>query len=267
MEDGQGQVELDARRELAAQLEQERADLQIEIDTFRQEYSARVGPAQADREALALHIAEYRLRNELIRLRGKALDAVRLEAEVDWQLRGRRAQFEGYRESVDQAGRATRAHRPEPDTATQLDLKALYRDLAKRAHPDLAAGDDDRSARGALMIEINQAYACFDLAALKAIAARLDASGPGTVAVAAERVRAEVERLDALIGSLRVEIAELNRSDWLAMKLDAALARSRGIDWFDRARREIEARAAQRRIELDHLIAEFRELVREAGLG
>src|SRR3972149_262849 len=164
MEDGQGQVELDARRELAAQLEQERADLQIEIDTFRQEYSARVGPAQADREALG------------------------------WRWRGRRAQFEGYRESVDQAGRATRAHRPEPDTATQLDLKALYRDLAKRAHPDLAAGDDDRSARGALMIEINQAYASFDLAALKAIAARLDASGPGTLAVAAERVRAEVER-------------------------------------------------------------------------
>ena len=264
---GQGidlQAELEARRDFVARLEQERADLQIELDGFRQRYMGRVGSAQAELEALELHIAEYRLRNELVRLRGNLLDAAKLEAEVDWQLRGRREQFSGYQDSVRQAERAERAAQS-LDPGTQLDLKALYRDLAKRAHPDLAMDEADRATRGALMAEINAAYARFDLAALRAISARLGASGREGQSTAAA-LRAEIERLEGIISTLRGEIARLNQSDWMAMKIDAALARSRGIDWFDQARKHILARTAERRRELDRLVATFRELVQQAGL-
>jgi hypothetical protein len=250
-----------------ARLEQERADLRIEIDAFRLDYLARVGPAQAGLEALELHIAEYRLRNELIRLRGDTLDAYKLEAEVNWELRGRREQFAGYQESIHQAESAGRAAPPDLDPAAQRDLKTLYRDLAKRAHPDLTLDDADRAARGAWMADINAAYARADLTALKELLARLSGSGRDSTWDDAKRLRAEIERLDGLIVEMRAEIAEMNRSDWLAMKLDAALARSRGADWFAQTRRQIEARAAERKVELEALIAEFRELVRQAGLG
>ena len=260
------QAELDARREFVARLEQERTDLQIEVDAFRQAYLARLGAAQAELESLELHVAEYRLRNELIRLRGSALDAAKLEAEVDWQLRGRREQFAGYRESVRQAAGAAPAARPPADPATQRDLKSLYHDLAKRAHPDLALDEADRAARGARMVAINAAYARLDRAALKAIAAQLDGLAGDPLPVSAGQLRAEIERLDGVIAAMRAEMAELNQSDWMAMKLDAALARSRRIDWFDRAQRQIEARVAERREELDGLIAVFMGLVRQAGL-
>ncbi|HJW84759.1 MAG TPA: hypothetical protein VJ754_10685, partial [Anaerolineae bacterium] len=105
-------AQLEARREQLARLEQERADAQIEIDAFRLEYMARLGQTQAELEAVEIHIAEYRLRNELLRLRQGAIDAARLEYEVEWQLRGRREQFAGYQESVRRAGRATAAHPP-----------------------------------------------------------------------------------------------------------------------------------------------------------
>lgn len=259
-------AEVEARRERLARLEQERADLQIEIEAFRQMYLARVGPAQSELQALDLHIAEYRLRNELIRLRGASLDAAKLEAEVDWQLRGRRAEFSGYRDRVHQAERDKPAAAPSLDPSDQADLKALYRDLAKRVHPDLALDDSDRLARSALMAEINAAYAQADLAALKANLARLDDPARVEPAQTADRLSAELERLDRAMTSTRAEIAELNQSDWMAMKLDAALARSRGIDWFARARRQIEAQAADRREELDTLIAEFKQLVHAAGL-
>ncbi len=259
------QAELEARRDFVARLEQERADLQIELDGFRQMYMARIGPAQAELESLELHVAEYRMRNELVRLRGNLLDAAKLEAEVDWQLRGRREQFTGYQESIRQAERAELAARS-PDPATQLDLKAVYRDLAKRAHPDLATDKTDRAARGTLMAEINAAYARFDLAALRAMSARLDASGRDGQSRGAGGLRAEIERLEGVISALRSEIARLNQSDWMAMKIDAALARSRGIDWFDQARQHILARTAERRRELDALVARFRELVQQAGL-
>jgi len=293
------QAELEARRDLVARLEQERTDLRIEIDAFQPMYTARLGPAQAELEALDLHITEYRLRNELVRLRGSALDANKLDAEVEWQMRGRRERFAGYQESVRRAETAARmAHTasdvpvgpsdpsPTPPSAApstslrarlracfgrglrRTDLKSMYRDLAKRAHPDLAVDETDRAARSTLMAEINDAYARSDLPMLRAILAQVSGSSlPQAGAGDAKWLRAEIDRLDQVIASIRAEIAELNRSDWMAMKLDAALARSRGIDWFDRARREIEERAADRRAELDALITDFRELVRQAGLG
>jgi hypothetical protein len=261
------QAELEARREQVARLEQERADLRIEIDAFRLDYLARVGPAQADLEALELHIAEYRLRNELIRLRGDTLDAYKLEAEVNWELRGRREQFAGYQESIHQAESAGHAAAPELDSAALRDLKTLYRELAKRAHPDLALDEADRAARGAWMADINAAYARTDLVALRELSARLIGSGLDRAWDDARRLRTEIERLEGVIVEMRAEIAEMNRSDWLAMKLDAALARSRGADWFAQTRRQIEVRAAGRRAELEALIAEFRELVSQAGLG
>lgn len=256
-------AELEDRRDMAARLEQERTDLQLEIEAFRRQYLARVGPAQAELEALELHIAEYRLRNELVRLRGAELDAHKLEVEVEWQLRGRRAQYEGYYDSVAQAARSAPPASGEPDPEADRSLKALYRDLAKRAHPDLVQRDADRAARDALMAEINAAYAQQDAEALQAIAARLR---PLAEAIPPDP-GAEMARLDTLIAGLRADIAELNRSDWLAMKLDAALARARGLDWFAHARREIEARIGSRRQELDDLIAEFRDLVSQARLA
>jgi len=257
-------AELNARRDQAARLEQERADLEIEINAFRQTYLARVGPAQAELDALELHIAEYRVRNDLVRLRGRGLTPAQLEADVDWELRGRRAQFEGYQESVRQAAPAPDA---DLEPTVRSDLRALYRDLAKRAHPDLALDEADRAERGSWMADINAAYARADVEALQALAQRAAAPGAVDATWDAKRLRTEIERLDTVIAALRADIAELNRSDWLAMKLDAALARWRGIDWFEHARRATQRRAAERRVELDTLIAEFRDRVREAGLA
>jgi hypothetical protein len=117
------------------------------------------------------------------------------------------------------------------------------------------------------MVEINEAYRRSDLTALRALFARSSVSGREAPGGDVERLRAEITRLDGLISKMRVAIADLNRSDWMMMKLDAALERSRGIDWFELARRQAEMRAAERRAELDGLIAEFMDLVRSAGLA
>ena len=255
--------ELAARRDLVARLEQERADLQIEIAAFRQVYLRRVGPARAELDALDLHITEYKLRNELIRLRGSALDPAKLEAEVEWQLRDRRQQFAGYRESI---RRAEATVSTDLSSADQLTLKSIYRDLAKRVHPDLAIDAADRDARGKLMAEINAAYGRSDLQALRAMLSRLSEPGGAEGMLSDDRLQAEIDRLEQVIVVMRNDIAELNRSDWMVMKLDAAIARSKGIDWFDRAHRWVDQEAAKRRVELDGLIAEFRDLLQRAGI-
>ena len=263
---GELEAMLDARRDQLARLEQERADLQIEIDTFQAEYTARVGQAQAELDALELHIAEYRLRSELLRLRRGAIDAARLEYEVDRQLRGRREQFAGFQESVRRAEQDAETHRVDLAHIDAAEIKSMYRELAKRIHPDLATDDADREARGQSMAQANAAYAQLDAKALKSMLAETEASSPAAPH-RPDRLRAEIERIGRIISERRGEIAELNRSAWMVMKLDAVLARPRGVDWFGNAKRQIEARAAKRRVELDGLIAEFRDLVRQFGLA
>jgi len=119
------------------------------------------------------------------------------------------------------------------------------------------------------MAEINAAYrqSAERVVALTAIFARSSASGRETPDDDMGRLRAEVMRLDGVISKIRSEIADVSRSEWMAMKLDAALTRARGIDWFELARRQTEMRAAERRAELHDLIAEFMELVRRSGLA
>ena len=130
------EAEVQALREQLAQLEQERADLRLELNEFAGVYELRVGALEADLLAARLHIEEYKLRIELIQLRGRRLGPSQLEAEVESRLHDQRDQSAEKRRRVEQA-RST-APLPALDRAAQLDLKQLYRELAKRTHPDLA---------------------------------------------------------------------------------------------------------------------------------
>ena len=65
--------DVQALRDQLARLEQEHADLVVELGEFETLYNARVGPLQAKLEEAQLHIAEYKLRIELVQWRGSSL--------------------------------------------------------------------------------------------------------------------------------------------------------------------------------------------------
>jgi hypothetical protein len=151
-------------RDQLARLEQERTDLLLELGEFETLYNARVGPIQAQLEETQLHIDEYKLRIEMVRLRGRSLAPSQLEAEVEYRLRDQRQHAEVLHE---QSQRARSAPPPPIDPAAQLDLKQVYRELAKRAHPDLATDADDRQQRSQRMTEVNALYARRELDGLR----------------------------------------------------------------------------------------------------
>src|SRR5512139_1753561 len=146
-----------ALREQLARLEQEDADLRVELHDFELMYNARVGPIEAQLAEAQLHIDEYRLRIELVQWRGKSLSPIQLEAEVEHRLRDQRERAEAIHANADFA----RSFVPPPpiDPAADLDLKQVYRELAKRTHPDLATDEADRTVRSQRMAGINALYA------------------------------------------------------------------------------------------------------------
>src|SRR5512136_3169000 len=106
-------AEIEQERERVARLEQERADLELEVAAFERDYDAQVRPLQDELDAVKRHIKEYELRNELLRFRGNRLSATQLEAEVELRLQARHPAAETY-DGRDPAGAESRHHaRPE----------------------------------------------------------------------------------------------------------------------------------------------------------
>ncbi len=264
------QLEADvlALREQLARLEQEHADLRLELNEFELLYNARVGPIEAQLADVQLHIDEYQLRIELVQWRGKSLSPIQLEAEVEHRLRDQRERAEAIHANADIA----RSFVPPPpiDAASNLDLKQVYRELAKRTHPDLATDADDRAIRSQRMVDINALYARHDLEGLRQILRQLETrrlAPDETPEQRQKRLKNERLSLDAAIRHTKVEIADLNRNPLMALKLDAAIARSRGRDVLAEVAQQTQATLDEAESELQGLIAKFREVVEAAGLA
>jgi hypothetical protein len=257
-----------ALREQLARLEQEHADLRLELNEFELLYNARVGLIEAALVEVQLHIDEYKLRIELVQWRGKSLSPIQLEAEVEHRLRDQRERAEAIHANADFA----RSFVPPPpiDAASNLDLKQVYRELAKRTHPDLATDADDRAIRNQRMVDINALYAKHDLESLRKLLRLMETARQEPYETPEQRLaRLKHERvsLDGAIRHTKVEIAEINRNPLMTLKLDAALARSRGRDVLAEVAQQTQATLHGAESELQGMIAKFREVVEAAGLA
>ncbi|MFN8620613.1 MAG: hypothetical protein U0869_07730 [Chloroflexota bacterium] len=114
-------------------------------------------------------------------------------------------------------------------TAPSLEVKALYRDAAKRIHPDLATDEVEKKRRHGLMAALNDAYAAGDAAAIERI---LDGESSRPEAIEGDDVGARLMRVIRRIAQVRRRIEELDdltealRSDPMFVLFEISLA-----DW------------------------------------
>jgi hypothetical protein len=120
-----------------------------------------------------------------------------------------------------------------PDTSS-MNIKSLYRGVAKAVHPDLASDVADRLRRQELMAVANQAYESGDRKTLEELFWDWEV-GTGAVSgkdVASELVRVirQIARAQQNIHAVILRIDELKQTDIYSFKLRVADAMTEGID-------------------------------------
>lgn len=138
-------------------------------------------------------------------------------------------------------------------------LKSLYREVAKRIHPDLVTDPMDRARREQLMADANRAYEAGDEEGLRAILHEYEASpesfkGEGT---AAELVRAirKIAQIKQRVAQIKREIEVLKKSDLYELKVKVDRAATAGRDLLREMAEDLDAEIALSQKRLDHLSA------------
>ena len=153
--------------------------------------------------------------------------------------------------------------RSDTDEGEPVDARRLYRDLARRSHPDLAVDDTDRLRRQERMLAINEAWARRDVAALRDIRHQIEADAPDfasrPLAERAAWATRELDRLDREVSALRAEWLALRRTDLhkLWRRHEA------GEEVFEELREQLESQLSREADRLDDAIATWRDLADE----
>jgi DnaJ-class molecular chaperone len=120
------------------------------------------------------------------------------------------------------------------DFTASPELKRMYREAAKRIHPDLATDPADRERRTRFMAEANRAFEAGDAESLKRI---LDGYEDGADAVTGEGIGAELIRIirqislaKARLSAIEQELAALRKSEIALLKKQAEETQQGGRD-------------------------------------
>ncbi|MEU4076077.1 J domain-containing protein [Streptomyces venezuelae] len=220
--DQQGDERPEARLERAVRVaEQALIEFEIAVETFRVEvdnfsrlHHQKLGPMYARLDELDARIAEARAARtgdpEDQRRAQEARAAVMPMPGVD----------ELFHDWIDSDGLSPEAEAMLTDRPVQApkrvrpseEVRRLYRELARKAHPDLAREDDERKRREEFITRVNAAYARADEALLRELSAEWEA-GP----VPAQERLSESEELYA-------------RLEWLAQRKDMLSAWARELE-------------------------------------
>jgi hypothetical protein len=213
------EAELSRLQSLLADKELSLTALRTELSAFEQTYIRTVGKRYAELDEIEAMIAEY-----VARMQPENVNAGNAASQARSQAQASRAAFDG-----SLAARTITSKSSQSQT-----LKNLYREVAKRIHPDLAIDSTDRIQRERLMTAANRAYEEGDETRLRAILEEYESSPesvrgdtPGAELVRVIRKIALVERR---LAEIEEAVLNLEQSDHFKLKAKVDQATAEGRD-------------------------------------
>jgi hypothetical protein len=213
--------------------------------THRRRELAEARAVLAEREVALGHLRDQILGFEARYIRQVGVLYRQLD-EIEEKL----AELQVSRETLEERDDARAAYRKahpqyDPDTAGEevvesavrnldVDLKLIFRELAKRIHPDFARDERDAERRTQLMAQANEAFGRGDAALLERMIDGYDAAGEafGRTNPAAEllRVKALIQRVLADIAASEREHISIAASEMAQLREETSLAARGGRD-------------------------------------
>jgi len=138
-----------------------------------------------------------------------------------------------------------------------LDLKSLFRELAKRIHPDFATDHHDERHRTRLMAQANEALRREDAAALQRMLnghdPNIDLSNPAAVKAELQRVKKLIRDVQRDTAAAAAEMEELAHSEMAKLRDSTIAAALHGRDLLAELAARVKGRIgmAMRRFEME----------------
>ena len=196
--------ELAAIRATLAERELELVDLRSQLAAFEGRYLRQVGTLYAELDGWKARISELQARlNPSAAASAKAEEAREQARQTYDEAHGKASEAQGFN--------------PSPK------LKSLFREVAKRIHPDLAKDSGDLERRTRFMAEANRAYGAGDTEALQGI---LDEYQDGADAVEGEGIGAELIPTIRQISLARNRVAAIERELATILQSENALLKT-----------------------------------------
>ncbi|GIK55078.1 MAG: J domain-containing protein [Chloroflexi bacterium] len=147
-----------------------------------------------------------------------------------------------------------------PDLGSPRDRaaeKRLYRELARRFHPDRAANGIERAYMTAMMSAVNVAYQQQDVAALRDLADELDPTAVRELATLdgseLRRLREQILKLQRRKRRARQQLAALQQENTTRLWRKAGQLEADGRVWWEEVRDDLTALIQRRRAEIGEL--------------
>jgi DnaJ-domain-containing protein 1 len=235
--------------------ETELADKLAQISAFEFKVRTRLEPLTQRLEKIQAEIQEYR--QQLRRLQE---DYVTANGENDFI-----GQHDWVFDQTSSAASGDYRYREAPTAPPSaplsqdetITLKQLYRQLARRFHPDLALDDSDRAYRTGIMKAINAAYTNGDLKRLQELAQEPDSANrleyAHTDQQLVQAMYIELTRCHRRLKEIKEELTQLENHKSARLMRRAERAAAAGRDLIDELSHELRDEIAHKRIELDVL--------------
>jgi ABC-type phosphate transport system auxiliary subunit len=219
------------------------ASLQAELNVFEQKYMSEIGSLYAEMDEITAQFAEQRA----------------VESPEDDRL------MEAAHEAREKANRTYAAIPTEParkNFSPTVELKRLYREIARRVHPDLTLDHQDRTRREILMADANKAYQNGDESALQQVLASYERApeavkGDGAGAELVRTIR-RISQIRERLDELNVEAAKLIQSDLQKLRVRVTDAARNGKNLFLELSARLEQQISKVKTEIGQGVARAR---------
>ncbi len=237
--------EMVALRQSLAEKELELSTVKAELHIFERRYQSVVGPMYAE------------------------LDQVRA------QVLGLASRFypkaKNFREEAESASEQAREfqqenqdiEKPTEEFKPPENLKKLFRQVAKKIHPDLASSAMEREHRHELMAKLNHAYDRLDEEAIRSVLIEWEAEGPfqETYELGEQLVRvvSQISQVRKRMNVILNELEDLTLTEMYQLKLNIESAKCEGHDLLQEIADDIEAKIKKAKSKIRDLAYEFIE--------